>query len=355
MNDAPTTARHGGRDRWRLPAVILPDGEQRDLWIAGGRLTDTAVDGAEVLPGRFALPGLVDAHAHVSVAPTGYRPLGAAEATVTLRAMADRGVLLVRDLGSPRSVTLQIAPGPDLPRFQAAGRVHAPRGRFYEALHDPVEPEALVAAALVEVARGASWVKVIADFRDPELSYGGPLLGRLVGAVHGAGARVAAHVQWGGVRDVVAAGVDSIEHGCSLDLATLDTMAAAGMAWTPTLTGFLEPLPADMPPDRRALFEGILDNFRALLAPAAARGITILAGTDLAGSLVDEIRHLVAFGLTPNQALRAATTDARTFLGAPGLEAGAVADVVTFDQDPRDDPEVLGRPAAVVLDGVRIA
>jgi imidazolonepropionase-like amidohydrolase len=127
------------------------------------------------------------------------------------------------------------------------------------------------------------------------------------------------------------------------------------MAWTPTLTGFLEPLPADTPPERRALFSGILDNFRELMAPAAARGITILAGTDLAGSLVDEIRHLIAFGLTPTQALRAATTDARTFLGAPGLDAGAAADVVTFDDDPRDDPEVLERPAAVVLGGVRIA
>lgn len=355
MDDSPTAARPGSRDGWRLPGILLPDGEQRDLWIAGGRLTASAVAGAEPLPGRFALPGLVDAHAHVSVAATGYRPLDAAEAMGTLRALADRGVLLVRDLGSPRSVTLEIVAGTDLPRFQAAGRVHAPRGRFYEPLHDPVEPEALVAAALAEVARGARWVKVIADFRTPELSYDGPLLASLVGAVHGAGARVAAHVQWAGVRDVVAAGVDSIEHGCSLDLATLDTMAAAGMAWTPTLTGFLEPLPADTPPDRRALFAGILDNFRALLAPAAARGITILAGTDLAGSLVDEIQHLVTFGLTPTQALRAATTDARRFLGAPALEAGGPADVVTFDDDPRDDPEVLGRPAAVVLDGARIA
>jgi imidazolonepropionase-like amidohydrolase len=355
MNDAPAAARHDGRDRWRLPPVLLPDGEQRDLWIVGGRISDAAVDGADLLPGRFALPGLVDAHAHVSVAPVAYRPLDAADAAATLRALAGRGVLLVRDLGSPRSVTLEIVPGPDLPLFQVAGRVHAPRGRFYEALHDPVEPEALVTTALVEVARGARWVKVIADFRDPDLSYDGPLLASLVEAVHGAGARVAAHVQWSGVRDVVAAGVDSIEHGCSLDLATLDTMAAAGMAWTPTLTGFLEPLPPDAPPDRRALFAGILDNFRALLAPAAARGVTILAGTDLAGSLVDEIRHLVDFGLTPTQALRAATTNARTFLGAPALDAGGAADVVTFHDDPRDDPEVLALPAAVVLGGVRIA
>ena len=107
-------------------------------------------------------------------------------------------------------------------------------------------------------------------------------------------------------------------------------------------------------PERRALFAGILENFRALLAPAAARGVTILAGTDLAGTVVDEVRHLVAFGLTPTQALCAATTHARSFLGAPSLEAGGTADVVTFEEDPRDDPDVLSRPAAVVLGGVRI-
>jgi imidazolonepropionase-like amidohydrolase len=243
----------------------------------------------------------------------------------------------------------------DLPRLQAAGRVHAPRGRFFDALHDPVEPEDLLDAALAEIASGARWIKVIADFRTPQLSYEPALVRRLVGAVHGAGARVAAHVQWSGVPGVVAAGVDSIEHGCSLDLALLDTMADAGMAWTPTLAAFSAPLPDDTSAERRALIADVLDNFHALIAPAAARGVTILAGTDLAGSLVDEIRHLIAFGLTPTRALRAATTDARAFLGMPALEAGGPADVITFEADPRDDPEVLGRPAAVVLGGFRLA
>jgi imidazolonepropionase-like amidohydrolase len=92
-----------------------------------------------------------------------------------------------------------------------------------------------------------------------------------------------------------------------------------------------------------------------MLPRAADRGATILAGTDTAGSVVDEIRHLVAFGLTPTRALEAATTDARAFLGLPSLEVGGPADVVTFDDDPRDDPDVLAHPAAVVQDGIRIA
>jgi imidazolonepropionase-like amidohydrolase len=352
MVDPVSAAPEQPRERWRLPSILLPDGDEQDLWIAGGRLTAAAIDGAEPLPGRFTLPGLVDAHAHVSVADL--QPLDAVAATANLRALGGQGVLLVRDLGWPGSVTLEIAPGAGLPRFQAAGRVHAPESRFFAPLHDPVPPEALIDAALVEIGRGARWVKVIADWREPELSYDADLLRRLVDAVHGAGARVAAHVQWTEVADVVAAGVDSIEHGCSLDLATLDTMAATGMAWTPTLTAFSEPLPDDLPPERRALFAGILENFRSLLAPAAARGVTILAGTDLAGTVVDEVRHLVAFGLTPTQALCAATTHARSFLGVPSLGTGETADVVTFAEDPRDDPGVLSRPAAVVLGGIRL-
>jgi imidazolonepropionase-like amidohydrolase len=352
MNEGASPSARRPRERWRLPSILLPDGEQRELWIADSRLTANPVDGAEVLPGRFALPGLVDAHAHVALA--GLEPLDVAGATANLRALGGQGVLFVRDLGAPRSVTLEIRPAADLPRLQAAGRWHAPQGRFFEALHEPVEPEALVEAALAEVARGARWVKVIADWRTPELSFEPALLGRLVEAVHGAGARVAAHCQWSGVPEVVAAGVDSVEHGCSLDRATVQAMAAAGIAWTPTLTAFSQPLPEGMPPERRALFEGILENVRALLAPAAAQGVTILAGTDVAGTLVDEVRHLIAFGLTPTEALRAATTDARAFLGASALEAGSPADVVTFDDDPRDDPDALDRPAAVVLGGVRI-
>lgn len=61
------------------------------------------------------------------------------------------------------------------------------------------------------------------------------------------------------------------------------------------------------------------------------------------------------FGLMPVGALRAVKTDARAFFGAASIEAGGPADVVTFEQDPRDDPAVLSRPAAVVLRGIRIA
>ena len=93
---------------------------------------------------------------------------------------------------------------------------------------------------------------------------------------------------------------------------------------------------------------------RVLVRSALDRGITVLAGTDTAGTISDEIGYLIDFGLTPVQALRAATTDARAFLGLPALEDGAPADVVTFEADPREDPAVLATPTAVVLGGVRV-
>ena len=52
---------------WKLQPIHLPDGDERDLWTDSGRFTATPVDGAAPLPGRFALPGLVDAHAHLAL------------------------------------------------------------------------------------------------------------------------------------------------------------------------------------------------------------------------------------------------------------------------------------------------
>jgi len=67
------------------------------------------------------------------------------------------------------------------------------------------------------------------------------------------------------------------------------------------------------------------------------------------GSVAEEIALLCEHGLNPSQALRAATTSARTYLGC-----GPSADLVTYEADPRWDPEVLVNPSAVVIRGVRV-
>jgi imidazolonepropionase-like amidohydrolase len=339
--------------RWRLPPILLPEGAERDLWAIDGRLTSLPADHAAPLPGRFALPGLVDAHSHVSLV-AGPVLLDLAATTEALRRLPQTGVLAIRDVGSPDDLVLGIVPDRAHPEIAAAGQWLAPAGRYYERLHRPVTPGDLVAVALAQVRAGARWIKVIADWTEPGLSYERTLLEQLVEAVHGVGARVAAHTQGPDVSEVLAAGVDSIEHGCGLGTDDLDAMAATGVAWTPTLLALSGPMPSDAAPERVARRQGWLDNVRALLAPAAQRGVVILAGTDAAGPLRGEIAHLIEAGLTPEQALRAATTDARAYLGLPALSDGARADVVTFEADPREHPDVLDRPAAVLLRGLRI-
>ena len=78
-----------------------------------------------------------------------------------------------------------------------------------------------------------------------------------------------------------------------------------------------------------------------------SHGVRVLAGTDVAGTIADEIALLADHGLTAEQAIAAAGSLARDFLGIH-----PAGDIVTYD--PREDPHVLASPAAVVVRGVRV-
>jgi imidazolonepropionase-like amidohydrolase len=344
-------------DPWHLHAVLLPCGaDPVDLWVAGGRLTAEPQDGAETLPGGWVLPGLVDAHAHLSIdiARTGLERGSPGLVDANLRAHLEAGVLLVRDVGAVPGATLPEGGGAG-PRLLRAGRFLAPPGRYIPGLYEGVEPAGVVGAALAEVAAGASWVKVVADFPErfpdggpAEPNYDLETLTRLVEAVHAAGARVAAHVTGRALVDVVAAGVDSVEHGVRMDGEALGALGRRGGAWTPTLATTTEMLGEER-------FARLVERVTPLLAGASAAGVTVLAGTDSrpAGSLAAEVALLQRCGLSPVDALAAASTAARRYLGLPGLEDGAPADLVCYAADPRDDPEVLGSPSAVLVGGRR--
>lgn len=79
-----------------------------------------------------------------------------------------------------------------------------------------------------------------------------------------------------------------------------------------------------------------------------------MTGTDVVGTVAREVALLTAFGLTPTTALAAASTAARRFLGLAGPTDGKPVDLVSYHADPRDDPDVLTRPAAVIAHGIRI-
>jgi len=357
----PRALRYRGVQAWAVQGVELPFGDERTSWWidASGSIDDRPVADADLLPGRFFLPGLVDAHAHPAVGsgPAGLVALDAKAARANLVAWAQTGITLVRDVGSRGGLTLDLASGPGMPALQAAGRFLAPAGRYFpDLLGPPVDEADLVDRALVEIGRGATWVKVIADFpdlaggTDAEPTYRIDAIGRLVAAAHGAGARVAVHSTLTDAGRLVAAGVDSIEHGFGLDDRAISDMADRGTAWTPTVSALLALLnaPDRMPGRRQRLQEG-RSRVAELLPLAVSLGVPVLAGTDVTGSIHQEVALLSQMGLKPEDALAAASVWPRRFIGTVGT-----ADIVTYYHDPRDDPDELAHPAAVVAGGTRL-
>ena len=206
--------------------------------------------------------------------------------------------------------------GPGMPVLQAAGRFLAPAGRYFPDLLDaPVTEANLVSAAVAEIGRGARWVKVIADFpdlaagTDAEATYRIEAIAQLVAAAHDAGARVAVHATLPDAGQLVAAGVDSIEHGFGLDERALHDMADRGTAWTPTVAALLALLDApDLTPGRRRRLREGRARVAELLPVAARLGVPVLAGTDVTGSIPREVALLAQMGLEPKAALATAST-----------------------------------------------
>lgn len=338
---------------WTFSGTFL-DGAGADRVTAG-------TGDLEELPGRYALAGLVDAHAHPTVAADEQGPYLAdgAYGAARLEEYAAGGVTVIRDAGGISEVTLGFARDATAgrPVVTAAGRFLAPADRYFPRMYTPAAPEELAAAVRTEVAAGAAWVKIIGDF--PRWGADGPVpqslaatydLGTLrqaVQAAHAAGARVAVHSN---LPDSGLAGIgaDSIEHGTALDHAELDALGARGGAWTPTLCAVLHNRDST-DPAVRARVGALRERLRDCLPYAAARGVRVLAGTDVVGTIADEIALLAGHGLSAEQAIAAAGPAARDFLGIHPQ-----GDIVTYREDPREDPGVLARPAAVVIRGTRV-
>ena len=231
-----------------LRGIFLPDETERDAWIVSGRLTFTRpAQEADTIASRgWITPGFVDAHCHIGLAPTG--PVPDAERQVA-QALLDRdaGALLVRDAGSPVD-NRGIQARADLPRLIRAGRHIARPKRYIRGLGVEVEPEELVGEVERQAALGDGWVKLAADWIDREVGDLAPVwpddtLSAAVGRAHELGARVAAHV-FGedALPGLIAAGIDSIEHGTGLTDDLIAAAKTAGSAVVPTLINIDNPL-----------------------------------------------------------------------------------------------------------------
>lgn len=92
------------------------------------------------------------------------------------------------------------------------------------------------------------------------------------------------------------------------------------------------------------------------VAAAREAGVPVYAGTDAGstiehGRIADEVAALQRIGMTAHEALGAACWDARRWLGRPGLDDRASADLLCYAQDPRQGPGVLQHPDLVILRG----
>lgn len=347
------------------PVLIGPDDVAGPAWVVGGRLTFAAPTSGEVtrIEG-FVLPGLVDAHCHVGLDANG----AVDEATSQAQARTDRdaGALLLRDAGSPAD-TRWIDARDDLPRIIRAGRHIARTRRYIRNFAHEIEPADLVAYVTQEARRGDGWVKIVGDWIDRDTGDLSPcwpsdVLREALAAAHAEGARVTAHCfSEDALPDLIAAGIDGIEHATGLTHDTTIAAAKGGVAIVPTLVNIARfPAIADA---GQAKFPAYAAHMRDLHArrydtvrDAFDEGVPVYVGTDAGGSLphglvAAEVAELVAAGLPRVVALDAACWAARRWLGHPGLAEGEPADLVVYPADPREDVTVLAHPTAVVLRG----
>ena len=391
-------------DRVTTPGlVVVADGKIQAAG-AGARVPA----GAEVidLGDATLLPGFMDAHTHLSFEATAdwkqdeldaFKkpvPEQALDATEFARKTLMTGFTTARDLGSGELIDVALrnairngrVVGPRmLVSVRAVGATGGhcdPTGGYRPGVFDPaLELDAAVAdgadavrrAVRRNVKQGADVIKVCAtggvlslvgDVNSPQLTQAE--LDALVDEAHALRRKAAAHAHGAeGAKRAIRAGIDSIEHGSFLDDEALDMMKQRGTFLVATLMageGLRErlargdALPANVADKARAALSSRDQMFRK----AVAKGVRIAFGTDSAvyphGRNAEEFRPMVALGMTPAAALRAATSvDAELFgvsdrLGT--LEAGKLADVIAVPGDPTQDIRQTERVFFVMKDGV---
>ena len=312
--------------------------------------------------GGFIVPGLVDAHCHVGLGPSG--PVDLDEAYEQARTDRDAGALLLRDCGSPVD-TSPLQARTDLPEIIRAARHVARPKRYIPGLAVDVDDPGMLPDVVAEqAAAGDGWVKLVGDWIDRGVGDLAPLwpddvLVAAISAAHAAGARVTAHVFGSdALPGLVNAGIDCIEHGTGLTDDVIAEMARRGTALVPTLIN-VETFPGIA--DSAAKYPIYAAHMRSLHAGAGdvvrravEAGVPVYAGTDAGGGIahgriVDEIDALRAAGHP--DALGAASWAARKWLGRSSLELGQRADLVVYRADPRVDPSALREPQLVMVNG----
>lgn len=359
--------------------------------------------GADVLDfpaGATVLPGLIDTHTHIFLqgedpAQGGYdiqllkypSSFRAARATVAARLCLEQGFTTIRDvetegagygdIGIKMAINQGYIPGP---RIFAATRAISVTGGYPLEGYNPdiVVPQgAQLGDGSVELrkitreqlANGADWIKVYLTHRSwvdkqghlvsqPTLTL--EEIKAVVDEAHGQQHKVACHTYGGiGMRRALDGGCDSIEHGLDLTDQDIAQMLKQGTWLVPTLgVYYLDWAPENTP-------EGQRDRARASVhevsfKKALKAGVKIAFGTDMGGipwtdPIAEEFTYMVKFGMTPMDAIKAATSKAADLLEMNGelgvIAPGASADIVAVSGDPLTNIEVLKHVNFVMKDG----
>jgi imidazolonepropionase-like amidohydrolase len=365
----------GNRISWVRPAGQAPD-------VPGARVVDGAA--------RTLLPGLMNNHVHLGSdvaesARSGDTLAGSVvastvHATNNLRETIATGVTSVRDCGSVEGFAIEVRdlvergviPGP---RIQAAGRVITMTGGHGHFIGRQADgPWGIAAATRAELKCGADFIKI--------MSTGGVLtkgvsplqtalhveeLAAAVAEAHNAGKRITSHAIGGqGVKNAILAGLDSIEHACFMDDEAIQLALDRGTIIVPTLIAVRriadngDSLPAWMYEKVMLEAEASERSFRA----AVAAGVTIACGTDAGtpynphGELPGELELMVEFGMTPVQALVAATSTSAVNFGLADelgtVAEGRLADLLLVEGDPTESISAV-RNVVLVLQGGEVA
>jgi imidazolonepropionase-like amidohydrolase len=350
--------------------------------------------------GTTVLPGLIDTHTHIFLQgedpaeggydvqllkhPSSYR---AARAVVAAKRALDQGFTTLRDLetegagygdvGIKEAINDGYIPGPRLfcvtraisvtggyPLEGYNPDVKVPKGA--QLIDGPVEARK---ATREQIDNGADWIKVYMTHRSWADKNGNLVsqptltldeIKAVVDEAHGQERKVACHAYSGiGVRRALDGGCDSIEHGLDLDDAAIQQMVKQGTWYVPTLAVYYKDnSPANTP-------EGIRDAARvrsheASFKKALKANVKIAFGTDMGGiswsePIAQEFDYMVKFGMTPMQAIQAATTRAAELLDRKGelgvVAAGAVADIIAVQGDPTANVSALKDVKLVMKDG----
>jgi imidazolonepropionase-like amidohydrolase len=304
------------------------------------------------LPSTTLLPGLIDAHVHLTLAGP-----PAENARATLAA----GFTTVQDLGAVTYANIALRDA------IAAGRVEGPRivasgpwlgisggicdfngigVKGADAFRKRVREDAEHGADLIKVCVSGWLAEAVADQARYEIS--DEELRAAIDEAHGLGKRVAVHaISEGGIGVAVRMGADLVVHGGFPSAATIATMRERGVFELPTLFS----LSTGKPEHVKAL--------QSRMGQAFAGGLPVAFGTDAGviphGENAKEFEHLASIGLDAGEAIRAATVSAARAVGRQKdlgvLAAGRIADVIGVGGNPLMDVRVLEDVRFVMKDG----